>query len=88
MIKPKPCPVCNSKNIKLVHYVSLCKSKDSQTHSDLTLKHVECASCGAYSVGLGVLVDNAIRDWNMVDNDGRRFCVVERFDEEELEVEE
>lgn len=93
-IKVKPCPVCKIGKPRMVHYApplkyspELWEETENGFKSMATYKHIECGNCGAYAVGLNLSIDGAVSDWNFEDNNGRRTCIVQYIQDEELEVE-
>ena len=94
MIKVKPCPICKIGIPRLVHYAIPMKY-DADGWQEVanyvfepmvTYKKVECSNCGATVVGFQISCDDAIKDWNYEDVDGKRRIIVQYTGEEKLEV--
>ena len=95
-MKVKPCPICGIGKPRMVHYAIPMKfnldaweeTEDCLFEPIVTYKHIECSNCGAYAAGLPIQIEDAVGDWNLEDDNGRRIYIVQYVYDEELEVEE
>lgn len=101
-MKAKRCPLCENE-VRLVHYAipeiyfpagwedSGYDPNDPdyiRSEPMITYKRVECISCGATSPHLSVQCDQAIEQWNAIDEkDGHRH-VIQKWHDEVLQMEE
>ena len=96
MKKAKRCPVCQSNELKWVHY-AIPEKVAPEMWEDmvdvgyspmLLLKRIECKKCGATLPNVALTLDNALDFWNSYNEQGNRY-VLQRIGEEDVrEVEE